>query len=77
MKMFSLSRSDIPDILKSAFRREDGDSMLEDYEDDFEDDDEDESVEAGDLAEAKFSIDEMWETFRLNPTVRRYDGECT
>jgi hypothetical protein len=67
-----MTRSDIPDILKSAFKREDN-GFLDDYEDDFEDDEDDDKDEA-DLLITRISVEEMWETFRNNPTVRRYNG---
>ncbi len=68
-------RRDIPDILKSAYTRSgasnDNNSYLDEYEDDFEDEDEYED----DLWETRVSVEEMWETFRANPTVRRFHGE--
>jgi hypothetical protein len=71
-----LTRSDIPDILKSAFKREDN-GFLDDYEDDFEDDDDDDTdeIDDGDLLATRISVEEMWETFRNNPTVRKYNGK--
>jgi hypothetical protein len=66
---------DIPDILKSAYTRsgasKDNNSYLDEYEDDFEEDVEFED----DLWETRVSVEEMWETFRANPTVRRFHGE--
>jgi len=71
---FSFLRPDIPDILKSAYSRSGAaNSFLDDYEDDFEENDED--IETDDLWETRISVEEMWETFRANPTVRRFKGK--
>jgi hypothetical protein len=69
-------RRDIPDVLKSAYTRsgdskDNNNSYLDEYEDDFEDEDEFED----DLWETRVSVEEMWETFRANPTVRRVHSE--
>ena len=71
MNIYLFCSPDIPDILQSAFRRE-GDSFLDDYEDDFEDEDDDDDDD--ELLATKISVEEMWETFRNNPTVRRLNG---